>query len=213
MKVNEIMEKKQITLDDRKLLVAHCKGLVNERVKIKDEIVKICIKVCSDAKYHNSVKVYTLAEFASDIGVKYKTLWRWRKEYLLVKSKAHKEDLKGLSRRQFEKVFSAVDENTSKSDVRKMIKDVKAESKENRILRDYIYKLSNLDFFLNHSVILTSLDSDLMEAVEAHTSSILRAVENYKNKDNSHLILKQKTREAVRAFRESRKHKGEFCYE
>jgi ribosomal protein S24E len=172
-KAELILTSETLKRSDVKFLISYCKNLLETRANIKWKICQICDRVC-DTIENNKVKRsdYSQAQFARDIGVKEKTLWRWKKEYDILYSKVQEKELKDLKRRQIEDILGKANRQTSKEDVRKLIKEKSKESKEDVSLKEYSYRLGNIKFFICDTAALDLLDQKTLKEVYVSVGKI-----------------------------------------
>jgi transposase-like protein len=160
-------------------LVLKARELLKARNQLKYEIAKIATEVCP--KIHGgkvSANVYTVTRFAEDIGINPSTLHRWKREYDLVISKIGE---KKAQRKPLEETLKRVDSGTPKGEVSRIYKEEcqRLESSENSALIDIIKRLRNIDFAINHSLVLKELDRPSLEASLVVVKSIAKGLQDF----------------------------------
>lgn len=203
-KIELLLSSDELTRGDIKDIVKYCKSLLESRTNIKWKICDIANKICNDVKNNKVSKFdYTRAQFARDIGIAEKTLWRWHKEYKVLYSKVKEKDLKDLKRKQIEAILGKVNEKSKKSDVLRLVKEQQKVSPEDVKLLDYLYRANNIHFFITKSVLLKNLDRSKLLQLK----SVLKSTVTYIEKNlNTEVDLKKKKQS--KAIEEVRKALG-----
>ena len=163
-----------------KNLVEKARKLVAMRNTMKYEIAKIAIEVCSSTVGgKESIHAYSLQRFAEDIGVHPKALYRWRREYEVVISKIGSE--KKLSRKALEETLKKTKKDTPKAMVEKIYnaEEKRLSSAEDHKVHDFIKRLKNIDFYFNHSLVLSKADRSQLEIARELSKSIYFGLDNY----------------------------------
>ena len=146
-----------------KELVKKAKKLLKLRNELKYEIAKISLDVC-DITPNGKVGIhgYTATQFAKDIGVNSNTLHRWRREYCLVVSKIGD---KKPNRKAMEETLKKVGKNTDSKDVKDIYQKEmsKLSSKEDYLLADIVKRLKNIDFSINHNLVLNKVNQEYLK--------------------------------------------------
>lgn len=201
-KAELLLTSNKLNKNDVKFLIKYCKSLVETRSKIKWKVVEIALRVCDDVKGgHVTGTDYTYFQFARDIGIKEKTLWRWKKEYQILYSKVPEKDLKDLKRKQIEQILGKADKSTPKSKIKELILEQKKVSEEERVSSEYMYRLSNIHFFYTKKICLSAIPASHLERLKVFATELLSAIESFeKGAPSKKVIRRRKRTKALKAL-------------
>lgn len=179
-KLNELSKDKS-NYDE---IVKICRDLLTARKDIKIQIGLISIQLCDDQRGGKKSKSsFTLQDFAKDIGVKYKTLWRWRKEAIVVKKLDIQKDLPGkLDRVAIDRILGQIKADHTKKDIQDLYQKEISLPQEDRKLKDDIKYLNTLKFHIVHEFYLPECDPDLLDIIYNSCIEIAKAIETKRNK-------------------------------
>ena len=172
----------------------------------KFKIVKISDEVCDihfggrskkDLEDIKSGKIYTLKQFALDIGVNPATLQKWSEEYRNIVKPLEEEGLIDsnnitketalIIRNIARPIHGRINRTTSRSELIERYKKVKAKSKEDRLLERYILAANTVFNFVNEHQ-LDKLDQEEIE----HLRTIVGKINDILNPFNERIIKEVK---------------------
>jgi transposase-like protein len=184
-----------------KQLVEKARSLVKQRETLKYEIAKIANEACV-IKYGGPVgkEDYTVTKFANDIGVNPNTLHRWRREYSLVISKIQESGK--VNRKALENTLKRVGRETDKKEVSRIYQAEKEKLKtpEDYQFADIIKRLKNIDFAINHSLVLSKINKDDIRLGLEISEKIYMGLKNFSNGKVIKSRSRQKALEMVSAL-------------
>jgi len=170
--------------------------------EMKWKIVKISDEVCDihfggrskkDLEDIKSGKIYTLKQFALDVGVHPDTLQKWSEEYRNIVKPLEEEgliDVKNITketamiiRNMSRPIKGRINRKTPKSEVIKRYREVCDKSKENRLLERYIIAANTVFNFVNEH----NLDKLNQEEIE-HLRTIVGKINDILNPFNKRII-------------------------
>lgn len=174
-------------------LVSLCKIINREAAAIRIKIGEIAHVIC-DVKTGGKRKSseYTLTQFAKDIRVNNKTLWRWKKEFILIKSGGLEAAIASgdIDRTAISNILNKVNKNTPKTEIEKMYNKELNRDRDEAKLLDMIKRLSTIDFQINHSLVLSKMDEELLWRIQDYCKLITDGISN--KIDNTTIINDKK---------------------
>jgi len=187
--------KNKPTLRQYNSAINKAKKFVKMRNELRYEIAKLSFEVCYSTLGGQIPRgCYGVQRFADDIGLGYKVLQRWRREYDLVVSKIGVANVNDIKRKALDSTLKAVDKKTSQKEVRNIYNQYlnKERNPEDAYVLDIAKRIKSFNFGISHKLILSKCDQEQLAIIHSVAKEIVKTLDNHFKGKKKKVIVNRK---------------------
>lgn len=182
-----------LTKEKYNQLVAEGRRIVESMENNKLQLVRIALKVCDQIHGGAQKNVYTIKDFATDIGFSERTLSNWVGDYKRLEKKIPKELINKTNESALFRAARKFNLSTPPKKALEIFNKEVAKSKEDIALVSYVHYSKSMDFFINHSVLLDQIDQDELRKLQSHINNVNNKLNVYFASKKPKTMLKKST--------------------